>query len=86
MVRNALSPDEKSKIWSPSLTFYNTQFKDNTQLDFKAGISIRRQGDFTLSPIQDKENQEIYTGSENRLEMFRFYNTKFMCSYDMEWY
>ena len=86
IVRNALSPVEKSQIWSPTLTFFNTQFKDSTKLDNKAGIAIRRQGGFVLSSIEDQENREIYTGSENQIEMFRYYNTRFMCNYGMEWY
>ena len=60
--------------------------QESTLLDYKARIAIRRLGSFSLSPLQDKEHKEIYTGTDNRVELARFYYTKFLCKYAMEWY
>ena len=50
----------------------STSTADTTELDAKTRMVIRRLGNFTLTPLTEAENKEIYSGDENRLEMFRY--------------
>ena len=83
---NALSPQEKQQIWMPVLVFENTEDKPITSVDEKTSITIRKQGSFSLSKVEDVENQQFFQGRDNSMTMTRFYNIRFICNYEMQWY
>ena len=83
---NALSPEEKTKLWAPHLTYVNTENKPITLVDEKTSITIKKQGSFKLSKIEDVENQQFFEGADNSMTMSRFYNIRFICNYQMQWY
>ena len=48
---NTLVEDEKQKIWSPSLVFYNTDKKLRSLTDEESLIKVSREGNFTRNNI-----------------------------------
>ncbi|XP_023345924.1 uncharacterized protein LOC111714922 isoform X2 [Eurytemora carolleeae] len=83
---NTLSIEEKGLIWIPVLVFDNTENKVTTLVDDEASITIQKQGDYYLSGLDEYSNREYYRGEENPLTLSRFYNTRFLCQYDLQWY
>ena len=83
---NAPSPSEKQQIWIPVLTFENTEDKPITEVDKKTSITVRKLGSFSLSNVDDMENQQFFQGKDNSMTMTRFYNIRFICNYEMQWY
>ncbi|XP_023325055.1 uncharacterized protein LOC111698837 [Eurytemora carolleeae] len=83
---NNLSPLEKNLLWIPELVFDNTENKAKTLIDDEATITIEKQGDFYLSGLEEYTNREYYRGSENKITLSRFYNTRFLCQYNLQWY
>ena len=83
---NALTESEKRQIWIPVLTFPNTRRLDSTVLNEKTQIQISRKGAFVKSPLSEAENMQKFSGGNNPLIMTQFYNTPFICDFDMQWY
>ncbi|XP_023323855.1 uncharacterized protein LOC111697908 [Eurytemora carolleeae] len=83
---NALSPLEKELLWIPSLVFENTEDKSTTLVDDEASVTIEKQGDFYLSGLDEHTNRQYYKGTENKIILSRFYNTRFLCTYNFQWY
>ena len=71
-----MSPEEKNLLWIPELVFDNTEDKAKTLIDDEATITIERQGDFYLSGLEEYTNRKYYRGSENKITLSRFYNTR----------
>ena len=78
-----MTETEKSQIWIPVLTFLNTEQQDSTVLDERTMIQIVRKVSYTLSFLNEVENMQTFN---NPLVMTQFYNTKFICDFDMRWY
>jgi hypothetical protein len=83
---NTLSPSEKEEIWKPILVFENTELKESTVVDEDASLTITKAGGFFLSETDKVENQQTFAGDENSITLTRFYNTRFICNYNMQWY
>jgi len=67
---------EKNLLWIPELVFDNTENKAKTLIDDEATITIEKQGDFYLSGLEEYTNREYNRGSENKITLSRFYNTR----------
>ena len=52
-----------------------------TVLDEWTIISIKREGEY-----QSLQNKRTYKGGENTISSSRFYNTEFICIFNMRWY
>ena len=99
---NALSPKEKQQIWVPKLIFSNTEnkleykpfefydsfncFYFSTLVDEDAIVTVTRKGNYTIPDISEVENRQFYNGEDNKLTLSRFYNIRFLCLYNMNWY
>ena len=83
---NTLSPEEKQQLWIPVLVFDNTENKLSTVVDEDSTITISKQGSYTLSTMEDVENRQFFKGDENSITLSRFYNIRFLCNYEMQWY
>ena len=83
---NALSPEEKQKIWVPNLVFANTENRLSTLVDEDSILTITRSGNYTLPDTEDVENTHLFAGLENKITLSRFYNIRFLCYYNMQWY
>ena len=80
---NGLIPFELQQIWIPSIIFSNTQADDFSILDRKTIGAIKRNGPFTKSGQDDKENIYRFSGSANPIILNRVYETEWICNYDM---
>ena len=83
---NTLSPEEKQQLWIPVLIFDNTENKLSTVVDEDSIITVSKQGNYTLSTMEDVENRQFFQGDENSITLSRFYNIRFICNYEMQWY
>ena len=83
---NGFLPNENQEIWVPELIFSNTEEKPTTIVDQKTSIKARKLGEFKLSKSDENENIRYFKGTENPLLMRRFYNQRFLCSYELTWY
>jgi len=75
---NSLSPREKELLWIPVLVFDNTENKVTTLVDDKATITIRREGKYYLSGLDEHNNRKNYQGAENLIKLSRFYNIRYI--------
>ena len=73
---NTLIEEEKKKIWTPSLVFYNTDRTVQTTVDKESRIMVKKEGKFRINTIDDVDNVYMYKGCENPLRMQRIYHTK----------
>ena len=83
---NALSPEEKQQLWIPVLIFDNTENKLSTVVDEDSTIVVNKRGNYTLSTMENVENRQFFKGDENSITLSRFYNIRFICNYEMQWY
>ena len=83
---NSILPSENSQIWVPELVFLNTEKETRTVLDARTSVNIERRGPFTLSKPFELENIRYYKGAENPLIMRRYYDERFLCNFNLEWY
>ena len=83
---NSFLPTEVGDIWVPELIFSNTEEKPSTVVDSKTTILVQKLKDYTLSKTDENENIQYFAGTENPLELFRFYNQRFLCNYQLKWY
>ena len=55
-------------------------------MDEDSIVTISKTGNYTLQPQNYVENTHIYSGRENKITLSRFYNIRFLCYYNMQWY
>ena len=83
---NNFLPSENQAIWVPQLIFENTNVKPRTRADDLTSIKVKKLGQFVPSDISETQNTQYFSGSENQIQMSRFYNEIFLCDYKMAWY
>ena len=81
---NSFLPNENYEVWVPELIFVNTQNKPSTITDDRTSIKVEKKGVYKLSQSSENENIQYFQGSQNPLEMKRFYNQRFLCDYGMQ--
>ena len=74
--RKHSSSPEKTRIWTPSLVFYNTDETIKTSVDEESRIMVKKEGESQINTIDNVDNVYMYNGSENPLIMERNYHTK----------
>ena len=83
---NSFLPRENRAIWVPELVFENTEEKPRTLVDDFTAIKVEKMGKFSPSDISECQNIQYFSGSENQIDMSRFYKQSFLCDYKMAWY
>ena len=83
---NTFLPTEKEDIWVPELVFYNTEERPSSIVDETASMRVNKTGDFTPAGIDENENIQYFRGYDNPILLRRFYNSRFLCDYKMQWY
>ena len=78
---NQITENEKQQIWLPTIIFENTDLKLRSKKDIKAALYVDRRGTFNLSSIDHIDNEHIYEGKSNALEISRIYNTAWQVVY-----
>ena len=86
--KNSLSNEEREELWVPKVVFENTKEKIQTVMD---DITIANVKNFNITSfkIADKTVYEAvkqYPGDENLIIMSKFYNIRFHCEFQMQWY
>ena len=80
---NFLTEEARKDIWIPEVVFVNTKTKASSLNDHKAFVVIKREGNYTRSPLSDLHNAYIYQGADNPIEISRVYSQEFICDYHM---
>jgi len=83
---NTLTELEKTQIWSPTIVFSNTEFKDKVKTDDRIIAKVSRQGNWTASDSTVPLRTLYYKGEDNPIKFSRKYTIDFLCEYDMAWY
>ena len=86
--KNSLSKNEREKLWFPKVVFENTNDKLQTVMDDITTTNIKS-FNITSFKFADKTVHEAvkqYSGKENLLIMSKFYNIRFHCEFQMQWY
>ena len=83
---NGFLPNENGEIWVPEMIFSNTEEKPSTIVDEKTTIFVEKVGEHKLSASDENENIQYFAGTENPLQLTRFYNQRFLCNYQLKWY
>ena len=84
--RNLLSKAEKNSIWTPSLVFYNTLNKEETELDYYSNLFVKMSGGFVYAQPNVIDEAMIFQGSENSFFYERTYMKTFICEFNMGMY
>ena len=88
MEKNLLPKKEQGELWVPRVVFENTEHKAQTVMDEMTSTNIKNLN-ISSFKITDETNAEAvkqYSGDENLLVSTRFYNTRFNCKFQMDWY
>ena len=83
---NSLSRAEIDKLWIPYVVFSNTENSESTKGDDESEVTITREGDFTESSINVKEEINIFEGIENKITFQQVYSKSFKCVYQLQLY
>ena len=83
---NSLSRGEIDKLWIPYVVFSNTENSESTKGDDESEVTITREGDFTESSINVKEEINIFEGIENKITFQQVYSKSFKCVYQLQLY
>ena len=86
--KNSLSKKEREELWVPKVVFENTKEKIQTVMDDITTTNVKS-FNITSFLIADKTVYEAvkqYSGQENLVIMSKFYNIRFHCEFQMQWY
>ena len=92
--QNLRSEDEKNLIdfetgqgiWKPSLLFHNSNHGERTKYDEDTSFSIKRLGPAQSNDFSHIHENLLYKGSENVLQLSRYYTVSLQCLYKMNNY
>ena len=70
---NALSEDERDKIWTPKIIFSNTEKMDGLINDERAHASVIAKGNYAIASEASVDNAFLYKGLENPITLTRAY-------------
>ena len=89
---NSLSEEDIETIWLPLIFYDNTDQKASTRLgeygngEWMTRVTVKREGNFARSPIEEVDEAEIFEGSDNKLTMNQTYTQEFQCQYKLQRY
>ena len=83
---NSLSRSEIDNLWIPFVVFSNTEHQESTRGDDESQVTITREGEFAESPINVKEEINIFEGIENKITFQQVYSKSFKCVYQLQLY
>ena len=83
---NIISMDDRTKMWIPPLVLNNTDEYIKVQNDEDANIVIRRLGGHTIAPIEELNENYVYSGAENSIIFGLGYVNTQGCNFKLENY
>ena len=78
--------DDLVKLWFPSIIFKNTPNNYQTMMDSRARVLVKKEGNFTLSSVNEVEETAYYKGSENTIQYSRDFFQQFKCHFELQDY
>ena len=89
---NTLTRNDIEMLWLPLIVYTNTDQKKTTRLgeygngEWETGVSVKKEGRFTRSGVEQVDEAEIFEGDENTLMMTQTYTHEFQCTYKLQQY
>ena len=89
---NTLTRNDIEMLWLPLIVYTNTDQKKTTRLgeygngEWETGVSVKKEGCFTRSGVEQVDEAEIFEGDENTLMMTQTYTHEFQCKYKLQQY
>ena len=86
---NTLTEDDIALLWLPLVIYTNTDQKETTRLgeygngEWSTSVTVKREGEFTRSGLEDVDETEVFKGEENSLIMQQTYTHEFQCVYQL---
>ena len=76
-------------LWLPLVIYTNTDQKETTRLgeygngEWSTSVTVKREGEFTRSSVEEVDETEVFKGEENSLIMQQIYTHEFQCVYQL---
>ena len=83
---NIINPKEMTEIWIPKIVFKNTKNREESTVDDRTKVTIKKLKRGYISDKSYPENKFIYDGKDNVLEYSHYYYMIFHCDFLMQWY
>ena len=83
---NIVSMKDREKMWIPPLLFNNTNQNIKVQNDENTNMVVDRMGKHTYAPIEELNENYVYSGAENKIIFGRLYVIKQGCHFKLENY
>ena len=83
---NIISMDDRKKMWIPPLVLNNTDENIKVQNDEDANIVVRRLGRHVIAPIEELNENYVYSGAENNIIFGIGYVNTQGCNFKLENY
>ena len=83
LLLNTLTRNDIEMLWLPLIVYTNTDQKKTTRLgeygngEWETGVSVKKEGRFTRSGVEQVDEAEIFEGDENTLMMTQTYTHEF---------
>ena len=84
-----MTPSSKeiaARLWVPTVIFKNTEHNFATSVDENSMILVKKEGNMSLSSIQEVEEIAYFSGSENPLIYSKNFYHRFQCLFDLNYY
>jgi hypothetical protein len=83
---NVVSLDERDDLWIPKLVFTNSQPEFRLEMDSSSFLMVIKEGLPAYDEIDDLQENEQYTGSENPIVYEKFIDLNLRCSFEFSKY
>ncbi len=83
---NVVSLDERDDLWIPKLVFTNSQPEFRLEMDPNSFLMVIKEGLPAYDEIDDLQENEQYTGSENPIVYEKFIDLNLRCSFEFSKY
>ncbi|KAK8401438.1 hypothetical protein O3P69_002897 [Scylla paramamosain] len=80
---NMLSEDNKRRIWTPRVFFSNAHGNVFTNLNQGSRVECVQEGSSTVGGPHHTREVNIFSGSENSLEMGQLYSVTYSCDFEL---
>ncbi|XP_066973211.1 uncharacterized protein [Macrobrachium rosenbergii] len=83
---NILEDEAMSSLWTPEVSFINTNDNHHTRVDADATMMIDRRAETRTRDEAAPEEVDVYPGTRNTLSIKRKYGTVYKCDFNLELY
>ena len=83
---NVVGLDERDDLWIPKLVFTNSQPEFRLDMDANSFLMVIKEGPPSYDEINDLQENEEYTGSDNPIVYERFIDLNLRCTFEFSKY